>query len=162
MTSIRMPGVQRLDMQKTYRGLQHAVLRIVNGGPKRVAKDSKLTISNVAKEAGVDRSTIYKYHPAILNEIHSRKNATPMVRLKDKNTELGRALDQVRQYRKTAEEARADIERFAQVNYRLNHRIKELEALLAQRDKVIKGLQTKLDVQQQAKLVPLKGAKNRK
>ena len=154
---------QRLEMlQKTHRGLQQAILRIVNGRPKRVVKGSKLTINNVAKEAGIDRSTIYKYHSAILNEIHSRKNATSTAMLKEKKSDLARASDQVRQYRKMTEEAQAEIESFAQVNYRLNHRIKELEALLTQRDKVINDLQKKLNSQQQAKLVPLKSAKKKR
>ena len=143
-------------MEKTHGELQSAILRIVNGRPRRVPKGSRLTVNNVAKEAGVDRSTIYKYHAAVLSDIHTRNNATPKAVLKEKRGELSRAQDRVKDYRRLTAEAQADKEKLLQVNYRLNRQIKYLEALLKQRDKVIKELQKDLNSKSRKKVVGLK------
>ena len=143
-------------MEKTHGELQSAILRIVNGRPRRVPKGSRLTVNNVAKEAGVDRSTIYKYHATVLSDIHTRNNATPKAVLKEKRGELSRAQDRVKDYRRLTAEAQADKEKLLQVNYRLNRQIKYLEALLKQRDKVIKELQKDLNFKSRKKVVGLK------
>jgi hypothetical protein len=149
-------------MQKTHEDLQSAILRIVNGRPKRVQKGSKLTVNNVAKEAQVDRSTIYKYHSAILNDIHGRNSTTPKAILKEKRSELARVQDRVKEYRRMTEEAQTDKENLLQVNYRLDRRIMELEKLLAQRDKVIKELKRELNVKAQKKVVPVSSSAEKK
>ena len=148
-------------MEKTHGELQSAILRIVNGRPRRVPKGSKLTANNVAKEAGVDRSTIYKFHSSILSEIQTRNNATPKAVLKEKRTELARARHRVKEYRQMTEEAQADKEKLLQVNYRLNQRIKDLEKLLVQRDTVIKELQKDLNIKSRKKVLPLKKSAKR-
>ena len=143
-------------MEKTHGELQSAISRILNGRPRRVPKGSKLTVNNVAKEAGVDRSTIYKFHSSILNEVQTRNNATPKEVLKEKRTELGQARERVKEYRQMTEAAQADKEKLLQVNYRLNQKLKDLEKLLTQRDKVIKELQKELNLKNRKTVVRLK------
>lgn len=163
MTTTGTARAHKLEtLHRTHKRLQQAILRIVNARPKRVPEGAKLTVNNVAIEAGVDRSTIYKYHAAILNEIHSRKKATSAAKLDKKRSELAQAQEQIRQFRKVAEAARDEIDTFAQVNYRMNHRVKELEALLKQRDMVIKDLQKQLNVEKESAVVSLKDKTRRK
>jgi predicted transcriptional regulator len=149
-------------MEKTHGELQSAISRIVNGRPRRVPKGSKLTVNNVAKEAGVDRSTIYKFHSAILSDIQSRNSTTPKAVLKEKRSELAQATERVKGYRQMTQEAQADKEKLLQVNYRLNQRTKDLEKLLEQRDKVIKELQKKLNARDSGKVASLERSAARK
>jgi len=134
--------------------LEKALARLRNGQPKRVPKVSKINATTLAKEADVDRSTIYRYHPAILDEIQRINNSTVVTRLKEKHGELAQAEAKTREYRQMLEEAQAHKELLKRENYRLQHRIDELEALLKQRDDAIGELQRKINTKQT--VVPLK------
>lgn len=130
--------------------LEKALARLRNGQPKRVPKGSKINVSTLAKEADVDRSTIYRYHPAILDEIQRINNSTAATRLKEKHGELAQAEAKARKYRQMLEAAQAHKELLKRENYRLQHRIDELQALLRQRDDVVDELQRKINTKQTA------------
>jgi len=102
----------------------------------------------------VDRSTIYRYHPAILDEIQRINNSTVVTRLKEKHGALAQAEAKTREYRQMLEEAQTHKELLKRENYRLQHRIDELKALLKQRDDAIGELQRKINTKQT--VAPLK------
>lgn len=130
--------------------LEKALARLRNGQPKRVPKGSKINATTLAEEADVDRSTIYRYHPAILDEIQRINNSTAAMRLKEKRGEFAQAEAKARKYRQMLEEAQAHKELLKRENYRLQRRIDELEALLRQRDDVVEEFQRKINTKQTA------------
>ena len=134
--------------------LERALVRLRNGHTKRVPQNAKINASTLAKEAGVERSTIYRYHSAILNEVQRITNSASTTRLKEKQGELAQAIGKAKEYRQILEEAQVHKEALKRENYRLQHRIDELEAFLKQRDEVISELQRKTNSDQT--VVPLR------
>lgn len=134
--------------------LERALARLRNGHTKRVPQNSKINASTLAKEAGVERSTIYRYHSAILNEVQRITNSASTTRLKEKQGEFAQAVAKAKEYRQLLEEAQVHKEALKRENYRLQHRIDELEAFLKQRDEVIGELRRNTNPDQT--VVPLK------
>ncbi|WP_416242998.1 hypothetical protein ACLSSQ_13590 [Azospira sp. APE16] len=129
------------SLKETRERLELAVRRIVNGNPQVVKKGSKLTAASVAKEAGVDRVTLYRFHEPVLSELRRINDTTPRALLKETRAERARAETKQKEYLRLAEEAQEEVKALARINYRLDARIKELEELLRIRDDVIKDLQ---------------------
>lgn len=132
------------SMRETRQGLELALARLRNGNPRCVKRGAPITVASVAEEAGVDRSTLYRYHEPILTEIRKLNDATPKKQLQEKRGELTGALAKVREYRVAIEEARAEITAWARQNYTLSHRVLELEGFIRQRDTIIMELQEQL------------------
>jgi len=128
--------------------LEKALARLRNGQPKRVPPNAKINASTLAKEAGVERSTIYRYHSTILNEVQRITHSAATTRLKEKHSEYAQAEAKTKEYRQMLEEAQIHKEALKRENYRLQHRIDELEAFLKQRDEVIGDLQRKINLDQ--------------
>jgi len=128
--------------------LEKALARLRNGQPKRVPPNAKINASTLAKEAGVERSTIYRYHSTILNEVQRITHSAATTRLKEKHSAYAQAEAKTKEYRQILEKCQADKEILKQENYRLQHRIDELEAFLKQRDEIIGELQRKINPDQ--------------
>lgn len=139
-----LKAYQEASQRQTRRELELALARLRNGNPRRVKRGVAITASSVAQEAGVERSTLYRYHEPILTEIRRLTDATPAKQLQTKRSELAEAISKAREYRQALEEARAEMTEWAQQNYALSHRVQELEELLRQRDLTITELQVKL------------------
>ncbi|HGP1232595.1 TPA: hypothetical protein ACLF0S_006059, partial [Pseudomonas aeruginosa] len=90
----------------------------------------------------------------ILTAIRKFNETMPKQQLEAKQGELGEAQAKAREYREALEAARDEITAWARQNYLLTHRVRELEATIQQRDKLIADLQTRLAVT--AKSVPLR------
>lgn len=147
---------QEASLRQTRRDLELALARLRNGNPRRVKPGMSITASSVAEEAGIDRSTLYRYHEPILTEIRRLTDATPTKQLKAKRGELAEVLSRAREYREALEGARAELIEWAQQNYALSHRVRELEDALRQREGLISDLQGRLRaVQNVAPLRPL-------
>lgn len=69
------------SVKETRQELELAIRRIVNGNPQHVKKGTPLSPAAVAAEAGVDRSTLYRYHEPVLTEIRRTTDATPQKKL---------------------------------------------------------------------------------
>lgn len=132
------------SLQKTRRNLELALARLRNGNPKKVKRGTPVNASSVAEEAGVDRSTLYRYHQPILREIQRINETTPKQRLKAKHGELSEAVAKQREYREMLEAAQTELAHWAQQNYILSHRIQELEATAQRQEEVIKNLRTQI------------------
>ena len=135
----------RHSVDETRRNLLAAVQRLVDSVPLVVPNGTRLTVSAVCKEAGVDRATLYRFHTPVLTEIRRRKDASPQSRLKESRAELTGTEARLKEYRTLIEEAQAEVAALARVNYRLDARNKELEVLLRSRDNVISELQQQLN-----------------
>lgn len=129
------------SLKKTRMELELAVRRIVNGNPQRVKKGTPLSPSSVAKEAGVERSTLYRYHEPVVTDIRRINDTTPQQKLREKHSELADAKAKAKEYREMLEEEQANLAQMARQNYALNIRIKELEGIVRDRDALIAALQ---------------------
>ncbi len=142
------------SLVKTRMELEKALSRLLNGETRIVGKGKKVTPASVAKEAGVNRSTLYRYHEPILTEIRRLTDAKPQAKLKSKCSELAKALARMKDYREILEETQTELELIARQNYALNQRNKELDQLLQQRNVLIKDLQRRFN--QCSKVAPIK------
>lgn len=145
---------KELSQKQTRKALELALSRLRNGNPKRVKHGIAITASSVAEEAGIDRSTLYRFHEPILSEIRKLNETTQKKRLEGKQTELSTAIDKLRECRSLLEEKQAEINAWARQNYALSHQLQELEIMLAERDNTIADLQARLNAT--SKLVVLK------
>ncbi|EIU5250134.1 TPA: hypothetical protein NH808_000100 [Pseudomonas aeruginosa] len=130
--------------RQTRQELELALARLRNGNPRRVKRGTLVSAAAVAAEAGIDRSTLYRFHEPILTAIRKFNETTSKQRLEAKQGELGEARAKAREYREALEAARDEITAWARQNYALTHRVQELEAILRQRDKLIADLQARL------------------
>lgn len=136
---------KRQSVKETREKLELAVRRLVNGNPRVVKKGTKITAASVAKEAGVDRVTLYRFHEPVLVEIRKINDTAPKALLKESRSELAQSAAKQKEYRRMAEEAQKEVAALARINYRLDARIAELEELIRVRDGVIAGLQKELN-----------------
>lgn len=139
-----LKGHKEASQRQTREDLQLALARLRNGNPKRVKRGTPISAASVAEEAGVDRSTLYRYHEPILTEIRKLNDATPKKQLEAKRGELAETQAKVREYRGMVEELQAEMNAWARQNYALSHRVQELEDLIRQRDELIADLQARL------------------
>lgn len=142
------------SQRQTRQELELALARLRNGNPRRVKRGTLVSAAAVAAEAGIDRSTLYRFHEPILTAIRKFNETTSKQRLEAKQGELGEARAKACEYREALEAARDEITAWARQNYVLTHRIRELEATIQQRDKLIADLQARLAVT--TKSVPLR------
>jgi DNA-binding XRE family transcriptional regulator len=133
--------------------LEKALTRLRNGQPKRIHPNAKINASTLAKEAGVERSTIYRYHSGILNEVQRITHSAATTRLKEKHSAYAQAEAKTKEYRQMLEKCQADKEILKRENYRLQYRIDELELLLKQRDEMVDELQQKTNMTQTVKFL---------
>lgn len=135
----------RRSMRETRHKLDLAVRRLVHGHPRIVAKGTKLSAASVAKEAGVDRATLYRFHEPILAEIRRVNETTPKDKLRVTRTESREADARLKEYRKLLEQAQSEVSALARINYRLQARIEELETSLRARDERIAAMQRQIN-----------------
>ena len=125
---------------KTREELELALARLRNGNPRKVPKGVRITAVSVAQEAGVDRTTLYRFHEPVLTQIRKIADKEPRQRLQAKRTELGVALARAKEYRELLEKAQEEIKEWARQNYALSHRVQELEEQVRIRDETIAQL----------------------
>ena len=141
------------SVKKTRSELEMALSRMIKGNPRVVKQGSKVNAASVAREAGIDRATLYRYHEPI-------NDSTSKARLKESRSELSQADAKLKEYRKLVEEAQEEVVALARENYMLDGRIVELEELLRVRDTIIEGLQRQLNVKETKKFpVPMQREK---
>lgn len=144
-TQEALAAQKRQSVKATREKLELAVRRLVNGNPRVVKKGTKITAASVAKEAGVDRVTLYRFHEPVLVEIRKINDTAPKALLKESRSELAQFAAKLKEYRGLVEEAQEEVAALARINYRLDARIAELEELIRVRDGVIAGLKKELN-----------------
>lgn len=140
------PGALRThkeaSQRQTRKDLELALARLRNGNPRRVKKGTPITTASVAAEAGIDRSTLYRYHEPILTEIRKINENSQKKRLQAKQGELAESQARTREYREALKDALTEINAWARQNYLLSHKVQELEAMILERDRFIAELQS--------------------
>ncbi len=144
-TQEALAAQKRHSVKDTREKLELAVRRLVNGNPRIVKKGTRITAASVAKEAGVDRVTLYRFHEPVLVEIRKINDTAPKALLKESRSELAQSAAKQKEYRRLVEEAQEEVAALARINYRLDARIAELEDLIRVRDGIIAGLQKELN-----------------
>ncbi len=133
------------SVKNTRQKLELALRRLVNNNPRVVKKNTKISAASVAKEARVNRVTLYRFHEPVLVEIRKINDTTPMSLLKESRSQLAKATPKLREYRKLVEEAQEEVIALARINYRLDAKVSELEELIKGRDELINGLHKQLN-----------------
>ena len=159
MTEVNRPpvaNVVKLKREKipsdTRERLQNALQRLIDGLPLVVKPGGRISPTSVAKEAGVDRVTLYRYHEPILLAIKSINR--PQV--KSNNSDASRTKKLIENLRELAEVAQKEVERLAKINYRLNAERVEMSELLNSRDRIIQDLRQRLlERDQISTIIPL-------
>src|SRR5690349_9565601 len=64
---------QAKSLKATRRSLERALERLVSGKPEVAKKDARLSVAAVCEEAGIERSTLYRYHEPVLRAIDKAK-----------------------------------------------------------------------------------------
>ncbi len=144
-TQEALAAQKRGSVKETREKLELALRRLDNGNPRVVKKGTRISAASVAKEAGVDRVTLYRFHEPVLVEIRKINDTAPKALLKESRSEVAQADSKMKEYRKLVEEAQEDVAALARINYRLDARISELEELIRVRDGVIKSLKEQIN-----------------
>ncbi|WP_153116891.1 TetR family transcriptional regulator [Rhodocyclus tenuis] len=136
---------KRQSVRETREKLELALCHLVNGNPRIVKKGTRITAASVAKEASVDRVTLYRFHEPVLVKIRKINDTTPKVLLKENRSALAQSAAKQKEYRRLVEKAQEEVAALARINYRLDARVAELEELIRVRDRVISDLQNQLN-----------------
>jgi AcrR family transcriptional regulator len=144
------PVQKRQSQTDTRRALEAALARLRNGRPKVVEPNTKISISLVAREAGVHRTTVYNYHPGIVSEIQKLADRTAKDQLKQKRSQLKLANAELRELKATIEQLQRDKTNLARINHALTHRNQELQSQVAIKDKKINQLMRRLNMPSKA------------
>lgn len=139
-------GVKRQSHAETRQALEAALARLRNGKPKVVEPNANITVSSVAREARVHRSTVHNHHPGVVAEIQQLVNRTACDQLKEKRGQLKRANVRLRELTATMEQLQHDKTNLARINHALAHRNQELERQMASKDEKLKALLRRLNV----------------
>lgn len=133
---------KRQSVEKTRAKLEAALSHLTSESSSHIRRN-KLSATSVAKTAGVDRVTLYRFHKPILakiKEINTSSDHQP-----NQHNVKPIAPTTIQEYRAAAEEAQREVTALARINYRLDARISELEAAIGIRDERIKELQRQLN-----------------
>ncbi|MGP8710366.1 hypothetical protein, partial [Pseudomonas aeruginosa] len=103
------------SQRQTRQELELALARLRNGNPRRVKRGAAISATTVAREAGIDRSTLYRFHEPILTAIRKFNETMPKQQLEAKQGELGEAQAKAREYREALEAARDEITAWARL-----------------------------------------------
>lgn len=101
---------------------------------KKQKPGTRINPATVAREAGLDRATIYRYHTPILLAIRALK-ATEVEQAGQRSEQAGSAL------RRLAQEAQADVAALARINYRISAEQSELKKLVGLKEQRIVELE---------------------
>lgn len=146
-TKQALANQKRRSVKETRLKLELALSRLTNGNPKVVKKGTKISAASVAREAGVDRVTLYRFHEPVLVEIRKINDSAPIELLRESRSELTKSNTKLKEYRKLVEDAQDEVACLARINYRLDARITELEELIRVRDERITELHKQLNEQ---------------
>jgi hypothetical protein len=135
----------RQSVKETRQKLELALRRLVDGNPCMVKKGAKISACSVAKEAGVDRATLYRFHEPVLAEISKINDAMPKALLKESRSKLAASNDKLKEYRQLVEESQEEVKALARANYGLKERNRELEEHIRVRDEQIADFQSQVN-----------------
>ncbi|GHD67765.1 hypothetical protein GCM10007164_08270 [Luteimonas padinae] len=119
----------RLASEDRQKQLRLAITRIERGRSQTKAR--KLTISSVAREAGVSTSLIHNYHPEIAEVIREKQGRSSRAMRDAKQSELKAEREKNQKLRSENAQLRQQIAKLASVNELLTMNISSLEARMS-------------------------------
>lgn len=128
----------------TREALELAFARLRHGNPKVVSKGCAITPTAVAREAGVRRETLYRFHEPVLTQIRTHGRKQPMDRLRQSQVELGQEKASSQALRVLVEQAQQAEEALARINHRLTAQLAEMEQKLLLREQTIRELRDQI------------------
>lgn len=94
--------------------LRLAMSRVQRG--RSLTKANKLSITSVAKEAGVSPALIHNHYPAIANAIRAAQGRSSRQQRDAKHEQLKAEQDKTRRLRREIDRLRLDVDRLASIN----------------------------------------------
>ena len=119
----------RLASEDRQKQLRLAITRIERGRSQTKAR--KLTISSVAREAGVSTSLIHNHHPEIAEVIREKQGRSSRAMRDAKQSELTAEREKNQKLRSENAQLRQQIAKLASVNELLTMNISSLEARMS-------------------------------
>ena len=119
----------RLASEDRQKQLRLAITRIERGRSQTKAR--KLTISSVAREAGVSTSLIHNHHPEIAEVIREKQGRSSRAMRDAKQSELKAEREKNQKLRSENAQLRQQIAKLASVNELLTMNISSLEARMS-------------------------------
>lgn len=119
--------------EETRAALLEAIARLRSGDPQRVDRGTRITVSSVAREAGIHRTTLYNHHADIVAQIHGLLDDGGVQRPGPQHSALAEARRQHRALRAIIEQLQEDKQRLAQHNYALRRENEELKSQLTRK-----------------------------
>ena len=119
----------RLASEDRQKQLRLAITRIERGRSQTKAR--KLTISSVAREAGVSTSLIHNHHPEIAEVIREKQGRSSRAMRDAKQSELKAEREKNQKLRSENAQLRQQIAKLASVNELLTMSISSLEARMS-------------------------------
>ena len=131
---------KRKSHEETRAALLEAIARLRSGNPQRVDRDTRITVSSVAREAGVHRTTLHNHHADIVAQIHGLKDDGAEQEPRPQHATLAEARRQHKALRAIIEQLQEDKERLAQHNYALRRENEELTSQLTRNSQMLREL----------------------
>jgi AcrR family transcriptional regulator len=130
---------KRISHEETRAALLEAIARLRSGNP-RVDRGTGITVSSVAREAGVHRTTIHNHHADIVAQIHGLQGDGGEQQPRAQYLALAEGKRQHKAHRAIVEQLQEDKERLAQHNYALRRENEELKSELTRKSQMLREL----------------------
>ena len=131
---------KRMSHEETRAALLEAIARLRCGNPQRVDRGTGITVSSVAREADVHRTTIHNHHTDIVVQIHGLQNDGGEQQPRAQYSALAEARRQHKALHDIIEQLQEDKERLAQHNYALRRENEELKSQLTLKSQMLREL----------------------
>jgi len=131
---------KRNSHQETRAALLEAIAHFRDGDTRRVAPGTKMTVSSVAREADIHRTTLHGYHADIVELIHGLKDEGTGEDPEAKCSAPPEVRRKLKELRAIIEQLQRDKEQLAQHNYALRRENEALNTKLARRDQMYREL----------------------
>jgi AcrR family transcriptional regulator len=131
---------KRRSHDETRAVLLEAIERLRSGNPQRVERGTRITVSSVAREAGVHRTTLHNHHADIVAQIHDLKNDDTGQQPGPQYSALAETRRQHKLLRAIIEQLQKDKERLAQHNYALRRENEGLKSQLTRKSQMLREL----------------------
>ena len=123
------------DKRRTREELRQAILHVERRRPKRIRPENcRMTISAVAREAGMSAASIHNMNPDLAETIRTKAQPRGRSRLNTEDLERAKLLNQLRNARERLKIAEQDLVRIASENARLVTENYLLKARLSSRN----------------------------
>ena len=129
---------KRRSHEETRAVLLEAIARLRNGNPQRVDQGTPITVSSVAREAGVHRTLLHNHHGDIVTQIHGLKHQGSEPQPRPQDADLTEARQENKVLRNLIEQLQEDKTRLAQHNYALRHENEALKAQLTRKSQMLR------------------------